>query len=153
MKQGTRANFNVFDASDHKVGIAVAQFNQEITVIMLEKCLKKLALYQVEKKNITIQRVSGSVEIPLILQKLSQTKNYDCLVAIGAIIRGETAHFDYVAKIVSEGILRVMLDYQIPIGFGILTVNNSEQAKARVDFAAEAAEAALQSLKIVQEMK
>lgn len=138
--------FKPFDASEYKVGIVVAQFNQGINDQMLKSALEVAKNYNINLVQIDIRKVAGSIEIPLMLQKLAQTKKYDCLVAIGSIIKGETSHFDYVAKIVSEGILRVMLDNNIPIGFGILTTNNLEQAQERISSGAAALEAALWSV-------
>lgn len=152
MQKVKKGKFKIFDASGYQVGIVVAQFNHNITEQMLKQAVKKLKKYGVNQENISIHRVAGSVEIPLILKKLATSQKYDCLVALGAVIRGETAHFEYVAKIVSEGVLRVMLDYQVSIGFGILTTENHEQAQARIHVGAEAAEAALQSAKIINSM-
>lgn len=140
-----RKSFKPFDASEYRVGIVVAQFNQDINEQMLKSALEAAKNYNINKSKIDIRKVAGSIEIPLALQKLAQTKKYDCLVAIGSIIRGETSHFDYVAKIVSEGILRVILDHSIPIGFGILTTDNIKQAQERIGSGAAALEAALHS--------
>lgn len=136
--------FQPFDASSYRVGIVVAQFNGKITNALLESAKQKLADYHVPDENITIHRVAGSIEIPLMLQSLAKKENVDCLVALGTIIRGETPHFDYVAKIVSEGILRIMLDHSVPVGFGILTLENEAQAESRLGFGGHAVEAALQ---------
>lgn len=146
-----RAGFEKFDAASYKIGIVAAQFNREVTEKLVEQAIKLLRQYSVPEKSITVKKVSGSIEIPVVLQTLAQAKSYDCLIAVGAIIRGETAHFDYVAKIVSEGVLRVMLDYGMPVGFGVLTVDNPGQAMKRVHVGAEAAEAALHSAKIIKE--
>jgi 6,7-dimethyl-8-ribityllumazine synthase len=135
---------NVFDASRLKVGIVVARFNQEITGQILEDALDTLKKYNVRENSIKVISVPGSVEIPFALQKLAKTKKYDCLVALGAVIKGETDHYLYVCKMAQEGVLRVMLDYEIPVGFGVLTVNNLEQAKVRVEIGAAASAAALE---------
>ncbi len=148
-----RPTFQPFDASSYRVGIVVAQFNGKITGALLASARQKLADYRVPDANITVHRVAGSVEIPLILQTLAKSGNVDCLVALGTIIRGETAHFEYVAKIVSEGVLRVTLDHSIPIGFGILTLENAAQAESRLDFGGHAVEAALQSAEILKHDK
>ena len=134
----------VFDASRLKVGVVVARFNQEITDKLLTSALVTLKEHKVKEKNIKIVSVPGSVEIPFALAKLAQTKKYHTLVALGAVIKGETDHYTYVCKMVQEGVLRVMLDYAIPVGFGVLTTNNLAQAEARVDSGAGAARAALE---------
>lgn len=153
MHQAERSQFEKFDASNYKVGIVVALFNSDITMALLNQALEMLKNYKVKADNIYFCKVAGSIEIPLILKTLAETKKYDCLIALGAVIRGETAHFDYVCKIVSEGVLKVMLDYGIPIGFGILTTNTLQQAQARIDAGAAAVEAALQSANIIKEIK
>ncbi len=140
-----RASFQPFSAADYRVGIVVAQFNSELTGRLLSNARRVLTRYRVPAKNVRVVRAAGCVEIPLLLQALARENKYDCLVALGAIIRGETAHFEYVSKIVSEGVLRVMLDHNIPVGFGVLTLNDPAQAKTRLDSGAGAMEAALQS--------
>lgn len=150
MQKSKRANFKKFDAGAYRVGIVVAQFNSDITEALLVSALKKFDEYGVAKKAVKVCRVAGSVEMPLALQALAKQNKFDCLVAIGAIIRGETPHFDYVAKIVSEGILRVMLDFNIPIGFGVLTLNSYDEARDRINVGMEAAEAAIQSAKLIK---
>lgn len=147
-----KAEFEKFDAANYKVGIVASQFNREITGKLVKEALNLLRQYFVPETSVTVKKVSGSIEIPVVLQALAKTKRYDCLVALGAIIRGETAHFDYVAKIAAEGVLRIMLDYGIPVGFGVLTVDNLGQAEKRIHVGAEAAEAALQSAKLIKEI-
>lgn len=134
----------IFDASRFKVGVVVSRFNQGITDKLLESALKALREYKVKEKNIKVIPVAGSVETPIALQKLAKTKKYDCLVALGAVIKGETDHYTFVCKMAQEGVLRVMLDYSIPIGFGILMVNNLEQAKERVGSGGSAVSAVLE---------
>ena len=134
----------IFDASRLKVGIVVSRFNEEVTSKLLESTLAILREYKVKEKNIKVVSVSGSVETPLALQRMAKSKKHDCLVALGAVIKGKTDHYTYVCKMVQEGVLRVMLDYSTPVGFGVLTTDTEEQALARVDFGAHAAAAALE---------
>lgn len=134
----------IFDARRFKVGIVVSRFNQNITDKLLESALAVLREHRVKEKNIKVVSVPGSVEIPLALQKLAKIKKYDCLVALGAVIKGETDHYTYVCKMIQEGVLRVMLDCSIPIGFGVLTTNTPDQALARTDLGGYAAAAALE---------
>ncbi len=154
----TRTQYNVahqplhiFDASKYRIGIVVAQFNSGITKQLLDSAEGVATQFKIPAKNITVRHVAGSVEIPVILQAMAKTKRYDALLALGAIIRGETAHFDYVAKMASEGVLRVMLDHGIPIGFGILACFSQEQAQQRVHGGGEALAAALHCAKIIRE--
>lgn len=132
------------DAHGIKVGIVVARFNDEITDGLLESAMSKLYECKVEEENIAVRRVPGCVEIPFALQKLALTKRYDCLIALGCVVKGETPHFDYVCKMAQEGVLRISLDHQIPIGFGIITANNQGQAIARKNLGSDAAAAALE---------
>lgn len=150
MQHATLGTVEKFDAAKYRVGIVVAQFNSGITAQLLDSAQKMLAAYGVLEKNITVASVAGSIEIPVVLQAMAKTKKYTCLVVLGAVIRGETTHYDYVCKIVSEGTLRVMLDYTIPVGFGILTIENNEQAQARVASGGGAVEAALQAAKTIK---
>lgn len=152
MQQTNVGEFEVFDAGEYKFGIVAAQFNKHITEQSLEAALEKLKAYKVPERNIDIIRVAGSAEIPVALQALAQSGKYDCLLAIGTVIRGETPHFDYVCKIVTEGILRVELDYKQPIGFGILTCDNEKQALERAKLGGEHMEAALQLKKSISDL-
>lgn len=145
-----KAQFEKFDAKKYRVGIVVAQFNKDVTEELLQSAEAKLKEYGVPMNKIRIHRVAGGVEIPVVLAALAKTKKFDCLVALGTVIRGDTPHFEYVCKVVSEGVLRVMLDYTIPVGFGVLTLENKEQAMKRFHVGGEAVEAALQSARIIK---
>lgn len=127
-----------------KVGIAVAQFNEDVTLQLLASARYELARAGVLDENITVYQVPGCAELPFTLQKLALTQKYNCLVALGCIIRGETPHFEYICKMAQEGVLRITLDEKIPVGFGIITVNTPEQAHARYHLGAEATRAAMQ---------
>ncbi len=142
------------DGSKQKACIVVARWNSEITNKLLENALLVFKKCKVPEKNIRVVSVAGSVEIPFALHKMAQLKKparpngrsvgYDFLVALGCVIRGETPHFDYVCKIAQEGVLKVMIEDNIPIGFGVLTMNNLAQAKKRIHVGGEAAIAALE---------
>lgn len=134
----------LFKGSAKKVGIVVARFNQSITDALLASAKSYLAECGVLEGSITTVSVAGCGEVPFALQKLAKTRQFDCLVALGCVIKGETPHFDYVCKMVQEGILKVSLDEHIPVGFGVITVLTMEQAKARTALGAQAASAALE---------
>ena len=143
-----------FNASKYRVGIVVAQFNADITEKLLASALKAAKQFKMPVKNITVHRVAGSVEIPVVLKAMAETEKFDALVALGAIIRGETDHYDYVAKIVTDGVLEVMIDDQpIPVGFGVLTCNNVAQARSRVGSGAGALSAALHTARIILKIR
>ncbi len=153
MQHARKGNLQSFDASRYRVGIVVADFNADVTGELLASALKKATEFKLPTKNITVCRVAGSVEIPVILKALAETKEYDALVALGAIIRGETDHYDYVAKVVTEGVLAVMMQTGVPVGFGVLTCNNLEQTQSRFGSGGGALSAALHCAKIIRELK
>lgn len=142
----------IFNANTYNVGIVIADFNNDITDAMLVEAQKVLQDYSVSENNIQIVRVPGSVEIPLMLQAMAQSKKFDGLIALGAIIKGESAHFDYVAKFITDGVLRAQLDNNIPIGFGVLTTYDHAQAVARPHVGSDAALAMLISIRNIQEL-
>ncbi len=132
------------DGKKLKACIVVARWNSEITSKLLENALQALKKCGMPEKNIRVVHVAGAVEIPFALHKVAQSGKYDFLVAIGCVIRGTTPHFDYVCKMVQEGVLEVMLEDDVPVGFGVLTVNNIKQAKERIHVGGEAALAGLE---------
>ena len=152
-QQSSNIIFEKFNAEKWKVGIVVAGFNKDITDELLKSAKACCKDYKIPEKNITVHYVAGCVEIPLILKKLAETKRYKTLVALGTIIRGDTAHFEYVAKAVTEGVMRVQLDSGVPVGFGVLTLENKKQAQVRLKSGYGATEAALQSAKIIESIK
>lgn len=137
MQTNKIADFVPFDASDWRLGIVVAQFNKHITAELYQKAVERASQYNLRTDSIDTVSVAGSIEIPLVLQRMAVTNRYRALLALGCIIRGDTAHFDYVCRFVTDGILRVQLDYQIPIGFGVLTCNTEQQADKRIHLGGE----------------
>jgi 6,7-dimethyl-8-ribityllumazine synthase len=119
------------DANGMKFGIIVSRFNNSVTERLLEGSIEALKSHGGEEKNIDVVRVPGSFEIPLFAHKMAASGKYDALVCLGAVIRGDTPHFEYIAGEVARGIGRAMLEYHIPIAFGVLTTNNLEQALER----------------------
>jgi 6,7-dimethyl-8-ribityllumazine synthase len=114
-----------------RIGIVVARFNPPFGDTLLDSALKALAAAGVADNDITIVSVPGSLEIPLALQRLAQTGDFDALVALGAVVRGETYHFEIVANESAAGLSSVQLEFGIPIGNGILTTDTEAQANAR----------------------
>ena len=146
MQNSINEAFEKFDASKIKIGIVVAKFHSDITSKMLDSALEMCFNYQVNEENIIIKYATGSVEIPYLLQSLAMTEEVDCLVALGVVIRGDTTHYDYVCKMVSEGVMDVMLNHHIPVGFGISTTENHQQAVDRINNGGGSVEASLQAL-------
>jgi 6,7-dimethyl-8-ribityllumazine synthase len=114
-----------------KFGIVVSRFNELITSKLLEGALDCLKRHDADEENIEIFYCPGSFEIPLVAKKLAQTGKYDALICLGAVIRGETPHFDYIASEVSKGIAQVQLETGVPISFGVITTDDVEQALNR----------------------
>jgi len=112
-----------------RVGIVRSRFNEKIGAAMLEACKKRLAELRVAE--VTVVTVPGSLEAPFALQKLANTEKYDALIALGAVIRGDTYHFDVVANESASGLMQVQLDSGIPVANGILTADTEEQAEKR----------------------
>ncbi|MDH4392245.1 MAG: 6,7-dimethyl-8-ribityllumazine synthase [Aquabacterium sp.] len=128
--QGEAANL---DGSGLSVAIVQARFNADITGRLAEACLAELAALGVDAGNIRHVTVPGALEVPVALQALADTEQFDALIALGCIIRGETYHFDLVANESGAGINRVSLDANLPVANAILTVENEAQAWARAD--------------------
>lgn len=120
------------NGQDLCIGIVQARFNQPICEALTVACVKELLALGVAQTDIVITNVPGALEIPLALQKLTETGEFDALIALGAVIRGETYHFELVSNESGAGITRTSLDYGIPIANGILTCETDEQAEARV---------------------
>ncbi|MCC6472441.1 MAG: 6,7-dimethyl-8-ribityllumazine synthase [Burkholderiales bacterium] len=115
------------------IGIVRSRFNEEIGAQMLESCARRLAELGVDPADITVVTVPGALESPLALQKLAATGKYDALIALGAVIRGETYHFEIVSNESAAGIAAVALDSGLPVANGILTTDTEEQACARTE--------------------
>jgi 6,7-dimethyl-8-ribityllumazine synthase len=119
------------NGQDLCIGIVQARFNQPICDALTLACVKELLAQGVAQTDIVITTVPGALEIPLTLQKLTETGEFDALIALGAVIRGETYHFELVSNESGAGITRVSLDYGIPIANGVLTCETDEQAQVR----------------------
>ena len=114
-----------------KVGIVCARFNEFIVSKLLSGCEDVLLRHGVQPDDIAVAWVPGAFEIPLIASKMAKSGKYDAVIALGAVIRGSTSHYDYVCSEVSKGIAQVSLSSQVPVMFGILTTENIEQAIER----------------------
>lgn len=114
-----------------KVGIVAARFNEIIVNKLLGGAVDGLVRHGVEEDNITAAWVPGAFEIPITAQKMAQSKKYDAIICVGAVIRGDTTHYDYVCNEVSKGVAQVGLSTGVPVLFGVITTENIEQAIAR----------------------
>ncbi|AAU37583.1 MULTISPECIES: 6,7-dimethyl-8-ribityllumazine synthase [Basfia] len=139
-------------APNAKVAVVVARFNSFINDSLVEGAVDALKrIGQVKDENITLVRVPGAYELPLAVRRLADSKKYDAIVALGTVIRGGTAHFEYVAGGASNGIGHVSLESNVPVAFGVLTTENIEQAidRAGTKSGNKGAEAALVALEMV----
>ena len=137
--------------SDARYALVVGRFNSFITESLLSGAIDTLKRHGVQEDNMTVVYAPGAYEIPLVAQRLVNSKQYDAIVALGAVIRGGTPHFDYVAGECAKGLATVSLKQDIPISFGVLTVDTIEQAIERAGTKAgnKGAEAALSTLEMV----
>jgi 6,7-dimethyl-8-ribityllumazine synthase len=147
-----------FSARGLRFGIVASRFNDFIVDRLLAAAVETLTKHGVEPADIEVARVPGAFETPLALEKMAATRRHDGLIALGCVIRGATPHFDYVAGEASRGIGAVSLAHEIPIGFGVLTVDTIEQAIERAgtkggNKGADAALATIQMVTLLRQME
>jgi 6,7-dimethyl-8-ribityllumazine synthase len=136
-----------------RIGIVVARFNQEVGEKLLASCTATLKKNGVRTQDVRVVSVPGALETPLALQKLANTGKFDALIALGAVIRGETYHFEIVSNESASGITSVALDTGVPIANGILTTNDEDQALARVaEKGADCALAAIEMANLLRKL-
>jgi 6,7-dimethyl-8-ribityllumazine synthase len=137
-------------ARDLRFGIVVTRFNEFVVEPLLRGALDALKRHGATDKQIEIVRVPGAFDMPIVVRKLAMSRRYEALVALGAVIRGQTPHFDYVAGECASGLARIALESGVPIGFGVLTTDTMEQAVDRAGGKAgnKGADAALASLEM-----
>jgi 6,7-dimethyl-8-ribityllumazine synthase len=134
-----------------KVGVVMARFNIDICEGLLSACTGELKKLGVAAEDITIATVPGALEIPLVLQTMAQTSDFDALVALGAVIRGETYHFEVVSNDACRAVMEVQLDTGVPIANGILTCEDDDQALARMQTkGADCAQAAVEMANLLR---
>lgn len=135
-----------------RIAIVVGQFNHLITDSLLKGALEAIEKQGIKPESIKVVKVPGAFEIPLACQKLAKTNQYTAILALGAVIRGATPHFDFVCDACSRGVMDVSLRYDIPIGFGVLTTNTIEQAIERAGTKAgnKGREAAMVALEMIE---
>ncbi|MDY6820779.1 MAG: 6,7-dimethyl-8-ribityllumazine synthase [Deferribacterota bacterium] len=135
----------------YRFAIVISRFNDFVTKNLLSGALDMLYRHNVKESDVEIFRVPGSFEIPLLCKKLSLSKKYDAVIALGAVIRGDTPHFDYVANEVSKGVAKASYDSEVPVIFGVLTTDTLEQAVERSGLKSgnKGSEAAINALEMV----
>lgn len=140
------------------IAIVVSRFNEAITELLFEGTMERLRELSFPEEQITVIWVPGAVEIPLAAQRLAKTDIYEAIICLGAVIRGETSHYDYVCQQVSQGCQQVALHYDLPVVFGVLTTEDEEQAIARVNGqhsykGQEAADVALEMVSVLRQIE
>jgi 6,7-dimethyl-8-ribityllumazine synthase len=131
-----------------RIGIVSSRFNEEIVAKLAARADDELAKLKVRAEDVTRTSVAGALEIPLALQWMAQSGRFDALVAIGAVIRGDTYHFEVVSNESARGVMDVALEFGIPVANGILTTDDEEQALARADKGAEAVRVAVEMARL-----
>ncbi len=144
-------------ASGLRFGIIRSRFNEDVTKRLLEGALDALRVSGARDESIDVVAVPGAFEIPLVASKLARSRRYDALICLGAVIRGETPHFDYISAQVSRGIAQVAYDYGLPVIFGVLTADTDKQADARsgvgkINRGYEAAAAAIEMANLMKRL-
>jgi len=135
------------------IGIVQARFNESVTNALADACRQELAALGVDKENIRHVKVPGALEVASALQVMAETEQFDALIALGCIIRGETYHFELVANESGAALTRIALDYQLPIANAILTTENMAQALARqIDKGIDAARVAVEMANLLNEL-
>lgn len=136
-----------------RIGIVMSRFNMEISEGLLAACKAALRDHDIGEDDITLVSVPGALEIPLALQRMASSGKFDALIALGAVVRGETYHFEIVANQSAEGVTSVQLDAGIPVANGILTTNNEKEAQARVrEKGADAAQVAIEMANLMRRL-
>ena len=141
------------DGSKLAIGIVQARFNESITNTLAQACLQELAAMGVQPENIRHVKVPGALEVPVALQAMAESEDYDALIALGCIIRGETYHFELVANESGAAVSRIALDYHLPVANAILTTENLDQAVARqTEKGRDAARVAVEMANLLDEL-
>jgi 6,7-dimethyl-8-ribityllumazine synthase len=135
------------------VGVVVGRFNGALTGELLSTALDELERAGVGREAVTVVPVPGAFELPLAAMALAKTRRYSCIVALGAVIRGETPHFDYIASEAASGLQLAGLETGVPVAFGVLTVENEQQARERIGKAAEAVRTALEMADVFSQLR
>ncbi len=139
------------DGDDLNIGIVVAQFNQEIGEAMLDACYAELLRLDVAAENVAIASVPGALEVPITLQRFADSGRFDALIALGAVIRGETYHFEVVSNESAAGIMAVQLESGVPVANGILTCETEDQVMERLRHkAVDCAQVAVQMARLME---
>jgi len=136
-----------------RIAVVLSRFNGDVTNRLLESALGELERVGINREHVTVMPVPGAFELPLGAMALAKTRRYVAIVALGCVIRGETAHFEYVAGEAASGLQLAALETGVPVSFGVLTTDTLEQAMARVDKGAEAVRTALEMADLFTQLR
>ena len=144
-------------AKGKRIAIAAARFNAAIVDMLVHGCVDVLSRHGIKDDHVTIVRCPGAWELPLVVRRLADSKNYAAVIALGCVIRGETPHFDYVAGECAKGLAKIQLDADLPVVFGVLTTDTVDQAQARAGLkagnkGADAAVTAIEMLSLLERL-
>jgi 6,7-dimethyl-8-ribityllumazine synthase len=146
-----------YDVKNARVAIIAGRWHTLVVDGLLEGALACLKKHGVAEGDITVIRAPGAFEIPLLVKKVAKSKKYDAIITLGAVIRGDTPHFEYVSGPCVNGMAELSLEFEVPVAFGVLTVNNLEQALERIggkpEIGHKGEEAALSALEMINLMK
>ncbi len=147
----------MMEAKGYKIAIIASRFNDFMVNSLIGGAVDYLVRHGANKEDLAIIRVPGAFEMPIVAKKVADSGKYDGIIALGAVIRGATPHFDFVASETTKGLAHVSLEYNIPVGFGLLTTDNMEQAIERSGSKAgnkgvEAASALLETLQVLKQI-
>lgn len=145
-KNPGKADPALLDGRGHRIVVCVARFNSEITYAMRDLCVNRLVELGVSRSDIVVTEVPGSFELPMIAMRRLQGTNVQAAIAIGAVIRGETDHYKYIARSVADGLQRVAIECKKPVIFGVLTTDTVRQARARIKQARDYADNAVEMI-------
>jgi 6,7-dimethyl-8-ribityllumazine synthase len=153
MQQAQTGQAPPLDGEGLRIGIVRARFNEAVTTALAQACLQELTALGVAARDVRQVQVAGALEIPLALKALAESEDFDALIALGCIIRGETYHFELVANESGAGVSRVALDHLLPVANAILTVENEAQAWARAaDKGRDAARVAVEMAQLMDDL-
>ena len=139
------------DGSGRRLAIVATRWHSEVTDALLDGAVA--AARECGVYDVALHRAPGAFELPVVAQALAASGRYDGVVCLGVVVRGGTPHFDYVCRAVTDGCLRVALDHRLPVGFGVLTVDDLAQARERLDKGREAVRAVLETLSVLDTAK
>ena len=147
-----------FDVAGARIGIVTARFNHDITDALLARAQRTLGRFGIPEEDIVSVRVPGAFELPLVAKRLATHQQVDAVITLGAVVRGDTPHFDYVCSECARGVLQVGLECNLPVIFGVLTTDNQAQARERIGGrhghkGEEAALAALETLSVLKRLE